>query len=379
MGLHPKNLFLNRSIIEMIIMGFDEDVNVKDRKVEHIDIVLKDNPEYHISTWLEYVHLIHNSLPELSMDELDTHVELFGQRFEYPILIDSMTGGGEDTDKINRALAELAYEYNIPISCGSQKAFLKYPELGYTYKVMREVSKDLFIIGNIGGQDLRSNPREVVDKIVSLIDADALAIHLNPLQESVQLEGDRDFRGVIDAIAEVTEYLDIPVIVKETGAGISYEVAKSLEAAGVSAVNVSGAGGTSWSAVEVLRSRRKMSEFYEVGSVYWDWGIPTAASIIEVVNSVDIPVIASGGIRTGLDIVKSIVLGADMAGLASPFLKALSKGEDSLRRYMEGLITQLKIGMLLTGSKDISSLKEAKYVLLGPLKEWVIQRGVWNG
>lgn len=360
-------------------MGFGEDMHVKDRKVEHIDIVLRENPEYHISTWLEYVYLIHNSLPELSMDDLETSVDLFGRRFDYPILIDSMTGGGKDTDKINRAFAELAHEYNVPVSCGSQKSYLKHPELGYTYRVMREVSKDVFIIGNIGGQDLRKNPKEIVDKIVSLIEADALAIHLNPLQECIQPEGERDFKGVLDAIAEVVDYLDIPVIVKETGAGISYEVAKSLEAAGVSAINVSGAGGTSWSAVEIIRSRRKTPEDIDVGGVYWDWGIPTAASIIEVVNSVDIPVIASGGIRTGLDIVKSIVLGADMCGLASPFLKALSKGEDYLKRYMETLIAQVKIGMLLTGSKDIPSLKEAKYVLVGPLREWVIQRGVWDG
>lgn len=360
-------------------MDFDEDINVKDRKVEHIDIILKESPEYRISTWFEYVYLVHNSLPELSIDDIDTHLDLFGSRFEYPVLIDSMTGGGENTDKINRALAELAYKYQVPISCGSQKAYLKYPELGYTYRVMRDVSKDLFIIGNIGGQDIRNNPRDTVDKIVSLIEADALAIHLNPLQELTQPEGDRDFKGVVDAIVEVIDYLNIPIIVKETGAGISYEVAKSLEAAGVSAINVSGAGGTSWSAVEVLRSRRRFPEYLGIGDIYWDWGIPTVASIIEAVNSVDIPVIASGGIRSGLDIVKSIVLGAEMAGLASPFLKALSKGIDYLDKYMESLIMQVKVGMLLTGSKDLKSLKEARYVLLGPLKEWVVQRGVWSG
>lgn len=287
-----------------------------------------------------------------------------------------MTGGGSGTDKINKALAELAFEYNIPISCGSQKAYLKHPELGYTYKVMRDVSKDLFIIGNIGGQDIRENTFEVVDKIVSLIDADALAIHLNPLQESVQIEGDRDFKGILEAIERVVDYLDIPVIVKETGAGISFETAKVLEAVGVSAINISGAGGTSWSAVEILRSEKHGSPYSDVGRVFWDWGIPTAASLIEVANSVDIPVIASGGIRNGLDVIKSLVLGGDMAGLASPFLKAFSKGREELYNFMEQLITQVKIGMLLTGSKDIKSLKNTDYVLLGPLYQWVRQRGV---
>jgi len=361
----------------LIIMPIDEDRDVESRKVEHIDIVVSGEPEYRKTTWLEYVYLIHNSLPELSIDEIDTSIEIFNRRFDYPILIDSMTGGGPGTDKVNKALAELAFKYNIPISCGSQKAYLKNPSVGYTYRVMREVSKDLFIIGNIGGQDIRRDPIETAYKIIDLIEADALAIHLNPLQESVQVGGDRDFKGIVDAISILVDELDIPIIVKETGAGISYEVAKLLEFIGVSAINISGAGGTSWSAVESIRSSRKGEEYMaEIGKVYWDWGIPTAASLIEVVESVSIPVIASGGIRTGLDIVKTLALGASLSGLASPFIKAFYNG--NLDEFMNRLITEVKIGMLLTGSRDINSLRKVNKVILGPLKDWLIQRGVYR-
>jgi len=225
-------------------MPIEDDVDLGSRKMEHIDIVLHENPSYKKTTWFEYLHLIHISLPEASLDEVDTSVELFGRRFSYPILIDSMTGGSIGTEKINRLLAELAHEYNIPVSCGSQKAILKDPDTLRTYRVMRE-------------QDLRADPRGVAEQLVSSIEADALAIHLNPLQELIQPGGERDFRNILEAIQEVVSSVDVPIIVKETGAGIAREVAMVLEGIGVDAINISGSGGTSWSAVETIRNERR--------------------------------------------------------------------------------------------------------------------------
>jgi isopentenyl-diphosphate delta-isomerase len=355
---------------------FKNDINIKERKLEHIRIILKEDVSHHVSTWFEYVHLIHNSLPELSLDKIDMTTDFLGRRFSYPILIDSMTGGVRGTEKINRALAELAAEYKIPISCGSEKAAIKDPSVRHTYRVIRDVSSDIYLIGNIGAHDLKEDPKRIAEEAVSIIDADALAIHLNPLQEAIQT-GSVDYENVIRVIEKTVDYLDVPVIVKETGAGISFGVAKILESIGVSAINIAGVGGTSWSAVEAKRHLSGGNKLYaSVGETFWDWGIPTAASLIEVVNSTDIPIIASGGIRNGLDILKSLVLGANLVGMAAPFLKALYEGEDGLRFFIEKVILELKIGMLLVGSPSVSALNEVQYVLLSPLKDWAIQRGV---
>jgi len=355
---------------------FKNDINIKERKLEHIKIILEEDISHHVSTWFEYVHLIHNSLPELSLDKIDMTTSFLGRRFSYPILIDSMTGGVKGTEKINKALAELASKYKIPMSCGSEKAAIKDPEIRYTYRIIRNVSSDIYLIGNIGAHDLKEDPKRIAEEVVSIIEADALAIHLNPLQEAIQT-GYVDYEDVIKVIEKTVDYLDIPVIVKETGAGISFGVAKILESIGVSAINIAGVGGTSWSAVEAKRHLFSGNKLYSsVGNTFWDWGIPTAASLIEVVNSVDIPVIASGGIRNGLDILKSLVLGASLAGMAAPFLKALYEGEDELRFFIEKVILELRIGMFLVGSSSIRELKDVQYVLLSPLRDWALQRGV---
>jgi isopentenyl-diphosphate delta-isomerase len=333
------------------------------RKLEHIKIVLSADIEYKMSTLFEDIILIHNSLPEVSLDSINTEAELLGRRFSLPILIDSMTGGIQIAKRINKNLAEAAYEMNIPVSCGSQRAALEDPSLADTYRVMREVGKDLFLIGNIGVQQLLEKPVETASRVVEMIDADALAIHLNPLQEAIQPGGNVDFRGCIEAISRVVEGLNIPVIVKETGAGISREVASRLEGVGVAAINVSGAGGTSWSAVEIERLRASgMTEECEVVEVFKEWGIPTAASLIEVVRTVKIPVIASGGIRSGLDIAKAIAVGASFTGIAKPLLAPALDGKEEVVRKIRVYGEQLKIAMLLTGSSDIKQLKRARYI-----------------
>jgi len=350
------------------------DKDLQDRKLEHINIVLNENITHSISNWLEYVFLIHNSLPEISLNRVKLEKSFLGRVFSYPILIDSMTGGAKGTEKINEALALLAEKYNIPVSCGSQKAALKDPSMKYTYKIMREVSNKIFLIGNIGAQDLKEDPKNISQEVVEMIEADALAIHLNPLQEAIQ-GNDVDYTDVIESIKKVTEYLDVPVIVKETGAGISLGVAKILESIGVSAINVSGIGGTSWSAVEAKRKLMHGNKLMaEVGELFRNWGIPTAASILEVVNAVNIPVIASGGIRNGIEIVKSLVLGASFIGMAAPFIKALKNGFEGLESFINKLIIEIRIAMFLLGIDNIDKLHSVGYVLIGPLREWYLQR-----
>jgi len=354
-----------------------DDPSISNRKDEHLDIVLGKEINYRKSTWFEYIHLVHNSLPELDMEEIDTSIDLFGRRFDYPILIDSMTGGSPRAESINRALARLASKYNIPVSCGSQKAGLVNKDVIYTYRVMRDECSECFIIGNIGGHDLMDDPVGIAEEVISMIDADALAIHLNPLQEAIQHESIVNYRGVIQCIREVKDNIDIPIIIKETGGGISMYVAKILENIGVDAINISGAGGTSWSAVETYRNMLKKNRvMYMVGETFWDWGIPTAASLIEVLCSVDIPIISSGGIRNGIDIVKSIVLGARMAGLAQPFLRAYHNNE--LDIYIRKLIKEVKIAMFLTGASSIKDLSRVDYVITGELYDWLSWRGLIN-
>lgn len=352
-----------------------DDPSIFDRKFEHIKIVLDKDVDYRVGTWLEYVHPIHMSLPEMDIDEVDTRVFFLGREFSYPVLIDSMTGGTEKAYHINEALGRLAAKYNVPISCGSQKAGLMDKDVIYTYRVIRDVCPDCFLIGNIGGMDIVEDPVGIAEQVVSMVDADALAIHLNPLQEAVQHESRPKYRSVLGAIEEVCDSLDVPVIVKETGAGISMGVAKALEASGVSAINVSGSGGTSWAAVEVYRNLIRDDRLMaEVGKSFWDWGIPTAASIIEVASSVDIPVVASGGIRSGVDVVKSIIIGATMAGLAAPFLKAYYRGE--LDFFMEKLVNEVRVAMFLVGARTVDDLSKVDYVLTGDLLEWCRQRGL---
>jgi isopentenyl-diphosphate delta-isomerase len=353
------------------------DKDIIDRKVEHIRTVLSEDVNYHTPTLIDDIVLVHNALPELSLHEIDTSINFLGREFDMPLLIDSMTGGAKIAEKINRNLALAAYEANIPISCGSQRSGLEHKDLEYTYRVMRDVSKDLFIIGNVGLQQLIDDPLEIASKAVEMIDADALAIHLNPLQEAVQLKGDVDFKGGLKAIEKITSELSVPIIVKETGAGISKAVAEKLVSVGVSVINISGAGGTSWSAVEILRLRDKGSAYMDtVASVFWDWGIPTAASLIEVLSCVDIPVIASGGLRNGLEMAKALAVGASLCGVARPFLTQAVSDKDKVLELINIYRDQLRIAMLLTGSRYVKDLLRTDLVVTGKLMEWTRYRGI---
>jgi len=274
---------------------------IKKRKTDHIYICLNEDVEAKkITTGFEDIFFIHRALPELNLEEIDLTTEVFGYKFSAPIMISSITGGAEEAIKINASIAEAIEELGLGMGVGSQRAALENPNLRRTYTIVRKKAPNAFLAANIGAsQIIRDYGIKELEKIVEMIEADALIIHLNPLQEAIQPEGEAFYLGALSKIRQIAESLDVPIIVKETGAGISAEDAKKLEEAGVAGIDVAGAGGTSWAAVEWYRAHQRGDHLAEeVGKEFWDWGIPTAASVIEVAQSVDIPIIASGGVRS---------------------------------------------------------------------------------
>jgi isopentenyl-diphosphate delta-isomerase len=343
---------------------------IKQRKKDGIEIPLHKNVQAKTtSTYLEYVKLVHNALSELNYDDINMSARFLGYQFSAPIIIDSMTGGTDDAIIINSRLGELAEKYGFGMGLGSQRAGLKNEELAATYSVARKNAPNAFLIANIGGAQLAKGLTiDEARKIVKMIRANALVVHLNPLQELIQPEGEPRYKGVLAKISELAKCMDIPVIVKEVGAGISREVAINLEMAGISAINVAGAGGTSWAGVEKLRADVTKNDMKaHLGEIFWDWGIPTAASLIEVRKAVKLPLIASGGLRNGLEVGKCIALGASMAAMAYPFLRAASLSTESLFAFADTIIAELRGTMFLIGAKDISALASSRYILTGAL------------
>lgn len=347
---------------------------IKQRKKDGIDIPLqKDVQARTTSTYLEYVKLVHNALPELDYDDVDLSTEFLGRRFSAPLIIDSMTGGTDEATVINGRLGELAEKYGLGMGLGSQRAGLKSEELASTYSIARKNAPNAFLIANIGGAQLaRGLSVDDAKKIVRMIRADALVVHLNPLQELIQPEGEPRYRGVHAKIAELARSMDVPVIVKEVGAGISREVAIKLEMAGVSAINVAGAGGTSWAGVEKLRADMiKDGKKARLGEMFWDWGIPTAASLIGARKAVKLPLIASGGLRNGLEVAKCIALGANMAAMAYPFLKAAAHSREALFEFADSVLAELRSAMFLVGAASVRALGSSRYILTGALAQEV--------
>ncbi len=322
-------------------------VGTPKRKKDHIELSLRKESQYSFSAGFERVRLIHNSLPECSLLDVDASVKFLGRKISMPLVISAITGGYPKAKTINKGLAGAAQDAGVAFGLGSQRAMIENPKLTDTYRV-RDVAPDIPVIANIGAAQLREYKISDIEHLVSAVEADALAVHLNPLQEVIQPEGDVNFSGVLAAIAKVCDKLDVPVIVKETGAGISDTVAMDLSGAGVDWIDVAGAGGTSWSRIEYMRGGRVPG--------FGDWGIPTVESIIMCRGI--LPMIASGGVRNGVDAAKAIALGADMAGAAQPFLEALLKGKirDELNLWKK----QFRISMFLTGSKSVKELKKAK-------------------
>ena len=350
---------------------------IKQRKKEGIDIPLHKNVQAKTtSTYLEYVRLVHNALPEVDYDDIDTSMTFLGKRFSAPIIIDSMTGGTDEATVINGRLGELAEKYGFGMGLGSQRAGLKSEELAATYSIARKNAPNAFLIANIGGAQLSKGLTvDEAKRIVKMIGANALVVHLNPLQELIQPEGEPRYKGVLGQISELAKTIDIPLIVKEVGAGISKEVAIKLEMANVSAINIAGAGGTSWAGVEKLRAESLKDDLKKhLGEMFWDWGIPTAASLIEVRRAVKLPLIASGGLRNGLEVAKCVALGASMAAMAYPFLQTAAQSRETLFAFADTILTELKSTMFLVGAKNIAALASSRYILTGLLAHEVSSR-----
>lgn len=343
---------------------------IKQRKKEGIVIPLTRNVQAkQSSTYLEYVKLIHNALPEIDYDAVETSQKFLSHKFKAPIIIDSMTGGTPEAARINSRLSLVAEKFGLGMGLGSQRAGLLSSELAETYSIARTNAPNAFLVANIGGAQLSKGLKiKDIKNMIQMIEADALVVHLNPLQELIQPEGEPKYKGVLSKIKEICVNFDIPIIVKEVGAGISMEVARKLQSAGVSAINVAGSGGTSWAGVEKIRAETAHdSNKINLGELFWDWGIPTAVSLIEVRRSVKMPVIASGGIRNGLEIAKCIALGADMCGMAFPFLRHASKSLESLYEFTSRTLIELRSTMFLVGSKNINQLKKTRFILTGEL------------
>ncbi|MCL9814523.1 type 2 isopentenyl-diphosphate Delta-isomerase [Natranaeroarchaeum aerophilus] len=352
-----------------------EPSETEDRKDDHVRIIREEDVETS-GTGFADVRLVHEALPELHYDEIDTSIEFLGRQLDAPIVIESMTGGHPNTTEINRALAAAAAETGIAMGVGSQRAGLELDDedLLESYTVVREAGPDAFVYGNLGAAQLREYDPGTVERAVEMIDADALAVHLNYLQEAVQPEGDVDARDSLAAIERVAEGLSVPVLVKETGNGISQETAGRLADAGVDAIDVAGKGGTTWSGIEAYRAAAVNERRHEqVGRLFRDWGIPTAASTIECVREHDC-VVASGGVRTGRDIAKAIALGARAGGLAKPFLEPAIDGPEAVVDMIEGIEAELRTAMFVTGSGSVEALQNAEYVIGGATAEYVEER-----
>ncbi len=348
------------------------------RKVDHIRICLDDKAQAKRATsGFEDIQLVHRALPEIDKAKIDLSTCFLGKKFNAPIIVGAMTGGTEEATNINANIAQAVEKLGLGMGVGSQRAAIENSSLERTYRVAREKAPHAFLIANVGGVQLvHGFGVKEVKRIVEMIDADAVAVHLNALQEAVQPEGQTNFQGVLAKIAEIAAALDKPVLVKETGAGISAEDAKALEQAGVKAIDIGGVGGTSFAAVEYHRVNKKDGEIqHYLGEALWDWGIPTAVSLIENAQSVKLPLIASGGIRSGTDIAKALALNADLAGIVQPILQTAVKGAAETEQKLRCLTEELRNVMFLTGVLKISDLSKTPAVITGKTAEWLTARG----
>ncbi len=343
-------------------------------------IAIEKEVEGGLTTWFEDVILIHNAVSEVAMDEIDLHINFLGHRLEAPIIIAGMTGGHEIAAKINAILAEAAETRGLGIGVGSQRAAIENPSLRGTYSIVRKKAPTAFVIANIGASQLvLGYSKQELSEIIDMVRADALAIHLNLLQEVVQPEGQPCFKGIISRLRELREEVDIPLIAKETGSGISKEAALQLSKAHIDAIDIGGAGGTNWAIVEHYRAQEADDKRRErLSLILTNWGIPTAISICEVRAVLPrIPLIATGGIRTGLDIAKALALGADAVGIALPMLRAAYKdGLKGVLELIDQLIFELKAVMLLVGARRIEDLRKSPIVVSPRFSEWLRARGI---
>lgn len=352
---------------------------ISGRKLEHLELALQGDAEANNGLNWSEVRLLHNCLPEIDLAEVDMRTDFLGQTLSVPLWITGMTGGHERAARINRRLAVAAERHGLAMGLGSQRAGLVDPGLMATYRVARDAAPRAILVANIGAPQLvqqGSDPPLSIDDvqaIVNGVEAQALAIHLNFLQEVVQPEGDRNARGVLAAISDVIRSVGVPVMAKETGAGIGREQARKLQEIGVAAIDVGGAGGTSMVKIEGARGGQRSNGHVSVVEAFTEWGIPTTASILEV-RGCGVPIIATGGVRTGLDAARAIALGASAVGVGRPFLRAADAGEAVLDDALGRFIAELRSALFLTGCRTPRDLQKQGAVILGELAAWKLQR-----
>lgn len=337
----------------------DGAIETQNRKADHLKVCLEDDVQCReATTGLENYHFTHCCLPELDRAEIDISTRFLNKCLSAPILISSMTGGTDLAKTINYRLAAIAQEYRLAMGVGSQRVAIENPAVADSFKI-RSIAPDALLFANLGAVQLNyTYGIEQCLRAIDLLEADALILHLNPLQEAVQTRGDQNFRGLLDKIAQLCEALPVPVIAKEVGNGISQKMAEKLIQIGVSAIDVAGAGGTSWAKVESGRAQDPIQR--RLGLTFADWGIPTADCITQIRQvAPTIPLIASGGLRNGLDVAKTIALGADLGGLALPFLQAANDSEAALHLLVEILEAEITTVLFCTGTRDLNELKRS--------------------
>lgn len=346
--------------------------DIVNRKRSHFDLCAHQDVEFrHKTTLFEDVELVHQPLTETELNGIDLSVTVLGKRLNFPIIITGMTGGTEEAGRFNREVAALAERMGIGFGVGSQRVMLTNPEVVPTFQV-RDAAPQVLLLGNIGIAQARELSTRQLQSLVDDIQADALCVHLNTAMEIIQEKGDHDFRGSLEAIARLIDELSVEVIVKETGCGFARETGARLAEAGVRWVDVSGAGGTSWVGVETLRNRA----LRHLGEAFWDWGIPTAASVCEL-NSLGLDLIASGGMRSGLQAAKALALGARVVGVALPVLRAyVEGGVEGVEVFLRAMCTELRAALMLCGCARVEEMTRERAVLGGRLLEWVTQRNL---
>jgi isopentenyl-diphosphate delta-isomerase len=355
----------------------DEETQTTERKRDHVDIILEEDTEAQHNAWDE-VTFVHEALPEVDHGAVDPSTTFLGCPVEAPLMVASMTGGYPDAEAINDRLAEAAARHGLGMGVGSQRAAIDDPETAGTYSVIRDHDVP-FVAANIGAPQLVEQPGEDaftpedVDEVIDMVDADALVVHLNYLQEAVQPEGDLRARGVLDALDDLTSGRSIPVVAKETGAGIQRETARNLRDAGVEAIDVGGLSGTTFAAVEGIRAKdEQMEDRARLGALFRDWGIPTPVSVQEC-TGLGVPVVATGGLGSGLDVARGLALGADMTGMASAALYAADRGEAD--DFLESVLHELRTAMFLTGSETPEALADTPVVVAGETATWMDRLG----
>lgn len=348
--------------------------DIQSRKSDHLELAAKGNVGFRRKTNLfECVELVHEPLPELCLDEIDLRATVLGKQLRSPLLIAGMTGGTARAGEINRALAAIADKRGIAFGLGSQRPMLTRVDAADSYRV-REVAPNVLLLGNIGVVQAAQLDTDAVRRLVTDVGVDAQCVHLNPAMEAVQPEGDRDFRGAEATLERLRNELGIPVIAKETGCGIGLQTARRLRQRGIEHVDVSGAGGTSWVAVETQRASAGQRA---LGELFWDWGIPTAASVLATSSCGFETVIATGGMKDGLQAAKAIALGAQLVGIARPVLQVYETGgETAVDRYLTQVEAELRTAMLLVGAADLCALSSAPRWLRGDLQRWAQTWGI---